>query len=327
MMSSKAWQRHGCYRLGSDQYFNWPLESALLGCYDDWNSLDHFDPTTDMRRLMKQFLYLRGTYDTLQDGFDLVQRGNWTFDIQRPGSNDTVTEMGLYSVSRAGLSGVQTLTGSQIWLLYTNLNETTTWSYDCQGSLWISSPYPSGTTVRNLLSPFEQFTLQDSGSLYSNNGTAVFYGCLANVTLDPYGMKVLVPTSDWVPPPPMLTRFLPGHDARITATPGDPNATTIDVVLEFSTAMSCTSITDKITFNMSSSGIGGPPALDANSVVCNTVTNPVITSVTAAVPSTFSWSATLTNVPDGILEIVVNNPITNDGTASTGVSLRLGPGD
>ena len=193
MMSNKAWQRHGCYKLGSAQYFNWPLESALVGCMDDWNSLDHFDPTAEMRRLMKQFLYLRTTYSALQDGWDLVQRGNWTFDILRPGSNGTVTEMGLYSVSRAGIAGVQNLTGNhtdQVWMLYTNMNETTTWSYDCLGSLWISSPYESGTTVQNLLAPFEQYTLQDSGSSYFNTGSAPWYGCLSNITLDPYGMKV-----------------------------------------------------------------------------------------------------------------------------------------
>lgn len=323
MMSNKAWQRHGCYKLGSDQYFNWPLESALLGCYDDWNSLDHFDPTTDTRRLMKQFLYLRSTYNALQDGWDLVQRGNWTYDIQRPGSNGTVTEMGLYSVSRAGISGIQNLTGNhtdQVWMLYTNTNQTTTWTYDCQSSLWISSPYQSGTIVRNLLAPFEEYTLQDSGSSYYNNGTAPWYGCLGSITVDPYGMKVLVPSNEWVPPPPMLTRFLPGHDARITVASGDQNATTVNLVLEFSSAMSCTSVTNSITFNMSSSGIGDPPTLDTSSVVCDTVTNPVITSVSGAPPSNFSWSATLNNVPNGILEIVVNNPSTDDGTASTGVS-------
>jgi alpha-1,3-glucan synthase len=44
MASNQAWQRHGCYKLGSEQYFNMPLEKSLLGCVDDWNSLDHFDP-------------------------------------------------------------------------------------------------------------------------------------------------------------------------------------------------------------------------------------------------------------------------------------------
>src|SRR5882762_5918317 len=78
MFSNTAWQRHGCYHLGSDQYFNMPLEKALIGCNDDWNSLDHFDPTASTRRMMTHFLYLRTVYNALQDGFNLVQRGNWT---------------------------------------------------------------------------------------------------------------------------------------------------------------------------------------------------------------------------------------------------------
>ncbi|KAF8843644.1 glycoside hydrolase family 13/glycosyltransferase family 5 protein [Paxillus ammoniavirescens] len=319
MMSNKAWQRHGCYKLGSVQYFNMPLDAALLGCNDDWNSLDHFDPTTDMRRLMKQFLYLRSTYNALQDGLNLVQRGNWTSYIQRPGSNGTATEMGLWSVSRAGNPG-QNLTGThtdQVWLVYSNMNMTQTWEYDCQSSLWISSPYQSGVTVQNLLAPFENYTLQASGQSYYNNGTGPWYGCLGSVTLDPYGMKILVPTTEWVAPPPMITRFLPGHDARITAIPGDPNATTIDIVLEFNSQMDCQSVTNSITLNMSSSGIGGPPTM--GTATCTVLTNPVVAVIPGAVSSAFSWSATLTNVPDGILEIVVNNPTTSDGTASTGV--------
>ncbi|KIK32107.1 glycoside hydrolase family 13 protein, partial [Suillus luteus UH-Slu-Lm8-n1] len=63
----KAWQHHGCYKLGSTRYFNMLLESSLTGCDDDWNLLDHFDPTMDMRRLQKHFMYLRTTYNALQD--------------------------------------------------------------------------------------------------------------------------------------------------------------------------------------------------------------------------------------------------------------------
>ena len=138
-----------------------PLESATVGCLDDWNSLDHFDPTMDMRHLTKQFMYLHTVYNALQDGFNLVQRGNWTFQIQRPSSNGTATKMGLWSISRSGIQDVQTLTGNhtdQVWLLYSNMNTTNTWSYDCKGNLWISSPYQAGTVVRNLLSLRELHT-------------------------------------------------------------------------------------------------------------------------------------------------------------------------
>ncbi|KAG2142801.1 uncharacterized protein EDB93DRAFT_1157751 [Suillus bovinus] len=321
MMSNKAWQRHGCYRLGSTQYFNMPLESALVGCDDDWNSLDHFDPTTDMHRLLKHFLYLRTTYNVLQDGLDLVQHGNWTYFVEFPGSNNVATEMGLWSVSRAGIPNVQNLTGAhtdQVWLLYSNQNNSQTFSYDCSGPLWISSPYVGGTMVRNLLSPYENYTLVDSGLSYYNDGRGPWYGCLQTVDMDTFGFKALVPISEWIPAPPMLTKFLPGHDARIKVMRGEPNATIVNLVLEFNAVMSCDSVTQSLSFNMSSSGIGGQPMLDLTSVVCSTVTNPTMSPIVGTPYSQWSWSGTLTDVPDGILEIIVNNPTSFDGTLSTG---------
>lgn len=188
MPATQAWKRHGCYKLGSTQYFNMPFTKGALGCYDDWNALDHFDPTMDSRRLFAQFNYLRAVYGSLQDGFNLVQRGNWTYYIDRPGSNGTSTEMGLWSISRSPIanSNSGTVGGTyqdQVWLLYTNENTTKSWSYDCKGSLWISSPYPSGTTVRNLFAPYETYTLQDSLSSYNNDNQAPWYGCLDSVSM------------------------------------------------------------------------------------------------------------------------------------------------
>ncbi|CCM02383.1 uncharacterized protein FIBRA_04479 [Fibroporia radiculosa] len=317
MFSNTAWQRHGCYSLGSSQYYNIPMGRALIACKDDWNSLDHFDPTSDTRRLFSQFLYLRTVYAALQDGFNLVQRGNWTYDIARPGSNGTLTEMGLWSVSRSAIEGYQTLTGNntgQVWLLYANNNITTTWSHDCMKSLWISSPYESGMTVRSLFHPYETYVLEQSGSPYYNNGTGPYYGCLGNITLPPYGFKVLVPVDQWVPPPPAITRFLPGHDARITS---NPNNMTINITLEFNLEMDCNGVTEAITLNMSSAGNITTPTIDKSTVQCNAVTEPQPAQVQGVSLSTWAWSATIQDVPDGIMEIVVKNPSTSDGSAST----------
>lgn len=320
MTSNTAWKRHGCYKLGSAQYFNMPLGKALIGCYDDWNALDHFDPTADPRRLFSQFNYLRTVYGSLQDGFDLVQRGNWTYLIQLPGSNGTATEKGLWSVSRAGIQGVQTLGGihqDQVWLLYTNENVTKSYSYDCSGTLWISSPYMSGTQVQNLFHPYETYTLAESLSSYYNNSQAPWYGCLPNVTMDPYGFKALVPVNIWVPPRPALTRFVPGHDFRLLATPGDPNATSIDISLEFNTVMDCTSVTSSITLSMSSSGKGGNATI--TNVTCGAVQNPAPSLITGVSISAWAWSATLQNVPDGVLTITVDQPSESSGNQTTEV--------
>ena len=320
MFSNNAWKRHGCYRLGSDQYFNIPLDKSLLGCLDDWNSLDHFDPTANSRRMFAHFLYLRTVYSSLQDGFNLVQRGNWTYRIQYPGSNGTQTEMGLFSVSRSGISGIQNLTGNfsdQIWMLYSNENVTQTFQFDCKSPQWISSPYVSGTTVRNLVSPFENYTLADSLSSFNNDSKAPYQGCLSSVTMDPYGFKVLVPATDWVPPRPALTKFSPGHDARISSNGGN---TSVTVSFEFNTVMSCTGVTQALSFNMSSSGQGGNPTFDPNSVTCGQVQNPDPTTLTGDVQSVWSWSVTLQNVPDGILELILKNAPAGDGR-TTGVWL------
>ncbi|KAG2054499.1 hypothetical protein BDR06DRAFT_1007670 [Suillus hirtellus] len=286
------------------------LESTSMGCDDDWNSLDHFDLTMDMHCLLKHFLYLRTTYNALQDGFELVQLGNWTYFIEFPGSNGTATELELWSISYAGILNVQNLTGGhtdQVWLLYSNQNSSQVVSYDCSDPLWISSPYVGGTMVRNLLSPYENYMLVDLRLLYHNNREGPWYECLQTVEMDTFSFKALVPISKWVPAPPMLTKFQPGHDACIKVMQGEPNTMIVELVLEFDVAMSCDSVTQSLLFNMSSSGIGGQPMLNLTSVICNTVMNPTMSSVAGTPHSQWSWSGTLTNVLDGILEIIVTN--------------------
>lgn len=324
MVSNKAWQRHGCYTLGSTQYFNMPLDKALLGCKDDWNSLDHFDPTTDSRRVFARFNQLRTLYSSLQDGYNLVERGSWTKFIERPGSNDTPTEMGLWSVSRSGIPNVQQLTGNvtdQVWLLYSNENQTTLWEYPCSDAkLWISSPYQAGTVVRNLLAPYESYTLAPSLSSYYNDSKPPYTGCMASFSTQPFGFLALVPTTEWIGPNPALTGFLPGHDARVHVESGDANATTVDFTLEFNMPMDCDSVTASLSFNMSASGHGSAPTINTGSIKCLTIPNPVYSIINGADASLWSWTGTLQNFPDGILEILVNNPTAQSG-GSTNVSL------
>lgn len=319
MNSNQAWKRHGCYVLGSEQYFNMPLEKSLFGCHDDWNALDHFDPTADSRLMFSQFHHLRQVYGALQDGFNLVQRGNWTYFIERPGSNGTGTEMGLWSVSRSALTGYQTVGGAftdQVWLLYTNENTTHTYTFNCKDTNWISSPFVSGTQVRNLFSPYETYDLQDSLSSFNNDSKAPWFGCLPSVTMDPFSFKALVPVPQWSAPLPVITKFVPGHDARLLANSGDTNATTVDISFQFNTAMSCNGVTQSISFNMSSSGHGSAPTI--TNVQCAAIQTPDPTRLSGAPPSTWSWSATLTNFPDGVLTLTVNNPASTAGN-STGV--------
>jgi alpha-1,3-glucan synthase len=321
MVATPAWKRHGCYQLGSEQYFNMPLDKSIVGCNDDWNARDHFDPTSESKRMFAHYNYLRTVYGALQDGFNLVQRGNWTYLVEKPGSNHTTTEMGLWSISRSAITDVQTLNGTyndQIWMLYTNENSTKTSKYNCKEDLWISSPYQSGTTVRNLFAPYETYTLEESLSSYYNDSKAPYFGCLSEVTMDPYGFKALVPEDQWVAPLPSLTKFTPGHDIRIQVEDGDNNATTVDIVLEFDTTMDCDGVTNSISLDMASSNKGSAPSI--SNVNCGAVENADASKLPGGSNSQWSWSATLTNFPDGVLRINVNNPASQGGN-STNVSL------
>ncbi|KAL1701405.1 glycoside hydrolase family 13 and glycosyltransferase family 5 protein [Schizophyllum commune] len=313
MIGNIAWKRHGCYRLGTEQYYHIPLERALLGCHDEWNALDHFDPTANSRRMFAQFNRLRTVYGALQDGFGLIQNGNWTYFIERAGSNGTQTEMGLWSVSRQGLTS-QTLEGQHndvVWMLFTNENATKTWTYDCYDQkLWISTPFQAGTTVRNLFAPYETYQLTESASPFYDDGKEPYRGCLGSVTMDGYGFKALVPEDQWVAPLPALTKFTPGHDHRILST-----SDSVDITLEFNVEMDCDSVTNAIALNMSSSGHGNAPSV-AN-INCGAVQNPDATIIPGDTVSAWSWSATLNNFPDGVLEIKLDNPQGANGGNTT----------
>ncbi|KAI0748206.1 glycoside hydrolase family 13 and glycosyltransferase family 5 domain-containing protein [Daedaleopsis nitida] len=316
MLSNRAWQRHGCYALGSEQYFNMPLGKSMIGCQDDWNSLDHFDPTTDSRRLFAHFLALRSHFASLQDGFDLQELNSWTYSIQRPGSGGTSVDMGLWSVARSPMAGVQKLTGNtdEIWMLYTNENRTKTYKNNCNSDQRITSPYTNSPVLRNLFYPYENYTLSASGT--GNNAAT---NCLAEFTMDPFGFKALVPIDRWIPPPPMLTKFSPGHDARIPAESGDTNATTVDISFEFNTPMDCDSVTSAITFTMS----GNANAPSINNVKCLTLTDVPPPRVPGVSVSQWSWSATLENFSDGILEIIIKNAQTQSGVSTNTVDHLL----
>ncbi|KAJ7111552.1 modular protein with glycoside hydrolase family 13 and glycosyltransferase family 5 domains [Mycena crocata] len=308
MSANTAWKRHGCYGLGSEQYFNFAVEKALIGCHDPWNALDHFDPTMDTRRMFARLLALRSAYPAIQDGFDLTQQGSWTYNIERPGSDGVVTEMGLWSVSRAALL-TQKLTGKYtgpVWLLYTNENATKTYTNDCQKDGWMKTPFKSDVTVRNLFAPYETHPLTPSGQSFNNDTKAPFFGCLPSVEIEGFGFKAFVPIDDWLQPAPALTKFTPGHDARVQVKASDTNATTMDISFEFNTEMaSCDAVTKAMSFNLSSSGHGG--TINVGTPQCAAVTNADPARISGGDTSQWKWSTTLTNFADGILSITLNN--------------------
>ena len=81
MSSSVAWQMHGCYALGSTQYYQMPWDAARHGCDDPNVSLDHRDPTHPVRNIIKHMYYLRKKYPVLNDGWYLQQLSNQTHNV------------------------------------------------------------------------------------------------------------------------------------------------------------------------------------------------------------------------------------------------------
>ncbi|KAA1072159.1 Cell wall alpha-1,3-glucan synthase ags1 [Puccinia graminis f. sp. tritici] len=115
-------KQHGCYRVGSQQYYK---NASREGTY--WMSrrveqLGSFRPhLAQCGRCCRTLHILRAQYPALQDGFNLAQRGNWTSFGQLPGSNMTQTEWGFWSVTRSP-SDQQQFTGpngnTTVWMLY-----------------------------------------------------------------------------------------------------------------------------------------------------------------------------------------------------------------
>jgi alpha-1,3-glucan synthase len=168
MTSSLAWQLHGCYKVGSSTYYDFPADNALYGCMDDGISLDHRDPTHPMRGLLKSMFEMRQNYPVFNDGFYLEQLSNMTHDLYLPGSSGTRTETGLWSILRSRFVATQDFTGmaqgnQSVWLVYHNDNKTANYQFNCSDeNRVLVSPFDEGTTVKNLFHPFEEHTLRSS---------------------------------------------------------------------------------------------------------------------------------------------------------------------
>ena len=327
MSSAQAWQRHGCYKIGSVQYYNWPIDKASNGCNDDWNSLDHRDVSAPVRNVLKTMFQMRENYPVLNDGFFLQQLSNKTRLQVLAGSSGVPTEFGIWSVLRSRFPGVQDLTkegghGNQsVWLVYHNENLTTTFDFDCSNNdtalntTALIAPFDSGTTVKNLFYPFDERTLVDSPRSLGLEGSTKRSGCLKSLSFPPWGYAAYVPKDAWEGPGPMVTGFKPGHDARIQATFAPGSKGTVPVEIHFSTVMDCDAITKNVTFD-STSEDGSRPTIKAGSVQCGNITNPPTPDMVGGVPSVWQWTATLDGVAAGVHRLTISN-ISADASART----------
>ncbi|KAK4539476.1 hypothetical protein LTR36_010912 [Oleoguttula mirabilis] len=308
MSSASAWQLHGCYRLNSSQYYDFPVDAALDGCNDASVSLDHRDPTHPVRNIIAAMYTLRDKFPVLNDGFNLQSLSKQTHDVFLPGSNKTATETGMWSVVRNQLEAVQSLDGNQsVWLVYQNDAKQVTYSFDCtDNDTALLAPFPQGTTVKNLLAPYEETKLQDGpGKKLFIDRSQEVNGCLKDMTLDPWGFKAYVPKSAWVGPAPRLTNFLPGYDARL------PSAPTLAIELRFSQSMGCDDVTKSLTID-SVTEDKSSPTIDLTSVTCAPMTGGNVPAYGAYIASVWSWKGSLKGVADGVHVVTLTNQSSAD---------------
>ena len=325
MSSATAWQTHGCYHLGSTQFFEMPWDAARHGCSDDSVSLDHRDPSAPVRNIIRHMFKLRDHFPVLRDGFFLQQLSNQTKNIYLPGSSGVPTETGMWSVLRSGFEGVQNLTGGHkgpqdIWLLYSNLNESKTWEFNCQdnrkdfNSTALIAPFTAGTTVKNLFYPFDERKL--TPSTQNLQGTPRPNGCLNSLFMKSYDYRAYVPIHKWVGPQPMITKFSPGHDARILSKGSVDQAEEIEVELQFSFNMDCDSVTNSISFT-SNTNTGVIPKVNLSTVDCGRPKQTQNNTFVGGIQSVWAWSAKLVDVAHGIHALTVDDASAADGKSST----------
>lgn len=337
MVSTLAWQLHGCYNVGASKYVDLPLDSALQGCHDDKVSHDQRDSSHPVRNVLKRMYELRTIYPVLNDGFNITNTTKQTYDIHLPGSGGVPTETGVWSAYRSR-STTQDFTGigqgnQTIWMLYGNEDHYTTYSWDCldtNQTKALIAPFDSGTTVKNLFYPFEEYTLTASTTVLGLEGSTKPNGCLASIDIPAWGYKALVPKAKWVGAAPSVTEFTPGHDTRILSNGTVDGTEEIDVVFAFSEIMDCNSVTNNI-YVESNSYSGRAPNVKAGSVNCTDVANPETNMTYPGQPANlWTWSATLENVENGVHNIVVRNCSSSNATYMNSVDrfmFRLGQAD
>ncbi|KAJ9131638.1 Cell wall alpha-1,3-glucan synthase mok13 [Pleurostoma richardsiae] len=315
MTPSTAWKLHGCYHMDSEQYKHWPVTQARNGCNDESVTLDHRDPSHPVRNIIKSMYHMRENYPSLESGWLLQKLANQTDFILFDGSN-TTTELGIFGVVRAFFPTVQgQFATDPVWLVYHNRENETDYTFDCDDKeTAFVAPFDEKTVVKNMFYPFDEITLGSSPLKLGFSGSSKPNGCIPKISMKPFEFRAYIPKSKFVSPPPMITKFLPGHDAPINSADAKGS---VDVSFHFSQEMDCDGVTSSIAIASVLEGTGDGPEIDNSTVKCTTLSDDELPALIGAVGSKWSWSATLQNVVDGVHSITVNNATTKDGKAKT----------
>lgn len=332
MSPATAWKTHGCFHLNSTQYFHWPIESGRDGCHDESVTYDHRDPSAPLRNTIKHMYQMRQEYPALNDGWWIQLLSNQTHNVFYPGSDGIPTETGMWSVLRSPYFQKQDLgeAGNQtIWFVYQNDNRTVTYDFDCSDpDSALIAPFDTNTTVKNLFYPHDELLLKDSPTKLHLNGSSKWNGCLDSLTLRPYEFRAYVPKNIFLPPRPMITKFVPGHDVPVLSKANPGESEKLEISLSFSTEMDCSLLTQAISID-STTEIGQRPSIDLNTVNCSSV-DPEDSTLTGYIPGTWKWTATLTDVYNGVHRLTVNNATSTDGRKTHAIDhflIRIGQHD
>lgn len=258
---------------------------------------------------------LRRQYPTLNDGFSLETLSNQTQNSYFEGSDGTPSPFGIWSIYRSALDGVQDLNGTGqgnqgVWLVYSNKNETTDYSFDCQdGTLSLVSPFAAQVTVKNLFYPYDEHTLD-------NSSTST--GCLAALSMPSYGFKAFVPVDKFVAPSPVITGIVPSHDSRIAASVELGQQQNVSIQIQFSTEMNCTSVTDSLTIS-STTQDGITASLVTDTISCASVEPNATSYYIGEVPTYWTFSVDLQNVSHGVHSFTVNNASSANGSFTNSI--------
>lgn len=317
---SPAWKAHGCFKLTIDQYPGWPIEQGLHGCNDPKVALDHRDPSAPLRNIFRHMFALRDALPVLEHGWLLENLAKKT-ELHLLNGSTTATEIGIWSVARAMLKGVpgQDVDAHKpVWLVYHNSPNRTVYKFDCNDKdKAFVSPFDGGSKVKNVFSDDAPITLKDSPRANGYTGSKNA-GCISEITMTPFEFRAYVDTPRWLQPAPMITRFSPGHDAQIDSTEAGGN---LEIGIEFNVKMDCASITKAVSVVVITDGVGNGTSVKFDQPAkCNPNFTPKPADkfpYTGAIQSTFKWSTTLRNVPDGIVKLTVADSAASDDGIKT----------
>jgi alpha-1,3-glucan synthase len=319
MASQRAWQLHGCYKLGEEVYVDMPFDKALRGCEDDSVSLDHRDPSHFMRNILKRHYELREQYTVLNEGAQLETLSSQTHDIYLHGSLGMPSPTGIWSIYRGPFEGVQNFSyagdlGNQgVWAIYSNENKTVNYTFNCQNQTeGLIAPFPAGTTVKNLFYPYEEYTLEPSTAHLDfgrPDKSEDSNGCLSSFEMRPWDYKLFVPTEKFVLPRPTITKVLPGHDARLVSQVADGLPQVVPIEIHFSEEMECSRVVRNFSIR-STTGNGEVARLNTSTVSCNAVPTEE-QFYSGQIATTWALKGELTNVYDGIHMYTINNVSTS----------------